>query len=132
MISEKLIKALVKKAEFDARVLFEVVKHIQNNYDRDNNKTFHFLEMLVDPKSIVTEKDIDIEFIKDTISDYIYNPEDKDIRNVSIDKIDNIDCNIYINYEYAFKGSDMDNADSWHKNSFTLSFIDYPKVLKNS
>lgn len=132
MISEKLINAIVKKQEFNSKVIFEVIKHIQNNYDMGNNKTFHFLEMLVDPNSIVTEKDINMVFVKDNISDYIYDYINKNVRNVSIEKVDNIDCTVHFNYEYSPKSSENDDNITWNTNCFTLSFIDYPKVLKNS
>ena len=92
MISEKLINTIVKKAEFDTRVLFEVVKHIQNNSDWYNKKTFHFLEMLVDPKNIVTEKDIDVEFITNNISDYIYNDDNNTTWSKSSFMVSFVDC----------------------------------------
>lgn len=131
MIDKKIVNAVYKAASETNKndVINEIIKHISLNYDYNNSKQQHVLEMLVDGYSIVTPGDVDIDYIKNNPERLIYHAEQYDIDNIAIADIDNIECIIRFTFDYISKD---DDTKTIHHNSTNVSFIDYPKVLKNS
>lgn len=133
MINKAIINAVLNSAtkESKDRVLNELLNHISLSYDCNDNKAGHILEMLVDPKAVVSTKDVNIDFINKNLNLLIYNNENYNIRNIKVDSVDNIDCNIKITYEYLEKINE-DRDDVGYTSSYSnINFIDYPDILKH-
>ena len=132
MINKAIIKAILTSAtkENKDNVLNELLNHISMNYDYNDNKAGHILEMLVDSNSIINCADVNIDFINRNLNFLMYNNEKYNIRNIKVDSVDNIDCNIKITYEYLEKINE-DRGDVSYTSSYsTINFIDNPDVLK--
>ena len=133
MINKAIIKAVLTSAtkESKDKILNELLNHISMNYDYNDNKAGHILEMLVDSNSIITCADVNIDFINRNLNLLMYNNEKYNIRNIKVDSVDNIDCNIKITYEYLEKINEDRGDVSYSKGHADISFIDYPGILKS-
>ena len=132
MINKGIIKAVLKSATTESKnmVIDELLNHISLNYDYNDNKAGHILEMLCDSKDIITSKDVDLDYINKHLNLVIYNHEKYNIRNIKVDNIDNIDCVIKISYEYIEKINE-DRDDITYTSSYTnINFIDNPDILR--
>ena len=132
MINKSIIKAVVNSAtkESKDKVLNELLNHISLSYDYNDNKAGHILEMLVDSNSIISCKDVNIDYINRNLNLLMYNNEKYNIRNIKVDSVDNIDCNIKVTYEYLEKVNE-DRGDLSYTSSYSnISFIDNPDILK--
>ena len=134
MINSKIIDLVLKNAPVDNanKIIKEVLKHLDNNYDYNDNKKNHVLEMLVDSNSIVTVDKIDVNYITEKFNTFMYNGDIYNYRNIKVENIDNIECIVKVSYEYMDKiNEDRDDID-WSKCNYNINFIDNPKVLKKS
>lgn len=132
MINKAIIKAVLNSAtkESKDKVLNELLNHISMNYDYNDGKSGHLIEMLVDNSSIITYEDVNIDYINKNLNLIIYNHEKYNIRNIKVDSIDNIDCNVKITYEYLEKINE-DRDDVGYVFSYVnINFIDNPDILK--
>ena len=132
MINKAIIKAVLDSStkESKDKVLNELLNHISMSYDYNDSKAGHILEMLVDSKTVISIKDINIDYINNNLNLIIYNPDKYNIRNIKVVAVDNIDCTVKVEYEYMEKINE-DNADVSYSNSYTnISFIDNPNMLK--
>lgn len=132
MINKAIIKAVLNTATKDTKdkVLNELLNHISMSYDYNDNKASHILEMLVDSNSIITCEDVNIDYINNNLNLLMYNTENYNIRNIKVDSVDNIDCNIKITYEYLEKINE-DRDDVGYISSYSnINFIDNPGILK--
>lgn len=132
MINKSIIKAVLSAASKESKdlIINELLNHISINYDYNDRKSGHILEMLVDPKTIISVKDIDFDYINKNLSLIVYNHDKYNIKNVKVTGIDNIDCTIRIEYEYLEKVNE-DRGDVSYMNSYTnINFIDNPDILK--
>lgn len=131
MISKKVVMAVCKTASETNKneVINEIIKHVSLNYDYSDLKQQHILEMLVDNNSIVTLEDIDVNLIKENPDNIIYNSEKYEFSNIVVDSVDNIDCIVKIRYKYVNK---EDTTKTVYDGYTNISFIDNPKIIKNS
>lgn len=132
MINKAIIKAVLDSStkESKDKVLSELLNHISINYDYNDNKAGHILEMLCDSNTVISVKDINLDYINNNLNLIIYNPDKYNIRNIKAVSVDNIDCTVKVEYEYIEKINE-DNADASYSNSYTnISFIDNPNMLK--
>lgn len=127
-ITNIVLKAADEKSKID--VIKELLNHISLNYDYNDNKAGHILEMLVEPSSIVKLEDVNIDFIKNNLNLVIYKPEKYNIRNIKIENVDNIDCVIKVYYEYIEKINEDRDDVSYTTDYCGISFIDNPDILK--
>lgn len=133
MINKAIIKAVLNSAikENKDKVLNELLNHISMNYDYNDGKSGHLLEMLVDSNSIITCEKVNIDYINKNLNLLMYNHEKYNIRNLKVDSVDNIDCCVKITYEYLEKINE-DRGDVDYTSSYcTINFIDNPDILKN-
>ena len=132
MINKAIINAVLNSAtkESKDKVLNELLNHISLNYDYNDSKGGHILEMLVDPKAVVTIKDVNVDYINENLNLLRYNHEDYNIRNIIVDSVDNIDCNIKITYEYLEKINEDRDDVSYTSSYSNINFIDNPDILK--
>jgi hypothetical protein len=132
MINKSIIKAVLNSAtkENKDKVLSELLNHISLSYDYNDNKAGHILEMLVDNNLIISTEDVNIDYINKNLNLLMYNHEKYNIRNIKVDSVDNIDCNIKIAYEYLEKINE-DRGDISYTSSYSnINFIDNPDILK--
>lgn len=132
MINKSIIKAVLNSAtkESKDKVLNELLNHISMSYDYNDIKAGHILEMLVDSNSIITCEHVNIDYINNNLNLLMYNHEKYNIRNIKVDSVDNIDCNIKITYEYLEKINE-DRDDISYTSSYTnINFIANSDILK--
>ena len=131
MINKNIVKAIINVANTQSKdiIINELLNHISLNYDYDDSKAGHILEMLVDAKTVISNENINLDYINKNPDLLMYNHEKYNIRNVKIDSVDNIDCNVKITYEYIEKINE-DRDDIGYTSSYVnINFIDNPKVL---
>ena len=132
MINPKIFNAVLMAATKETKdlVLKALVEHIGNNYDYDDNKVGHIVDILVDKNAFVTPDKINIKWIEAHPERILYQNDKYNIRNISVNSIDNIDCTVRVNFEYREKIYE-DRADVSYTSSYTdISFVDYPEILK--
>lgn len=131
MINKNIIKALLKAATAESKnvIINELLNHISLGYDYNDNKAGHILEMLCDSSSVITKKDISIEYIKNNLNLIIYNNEKYNIKNICIIDVDNIDCVVKVGYEYLEKINEDRGDVSYCNGQTNISFIDNPDML---
>lgn len=101
MFSESLINALLKSATVEAKdnLIKMVIKNINRNYSYNYNKVNHFVEMLVDKSAIKNIEDVNLDYIKNNLDLIKYKHEEFNIKDIEIDSVDNIDCEVIIKYK---------------------------------
>lgn len=132
MINPKIFNAVLMAATKETKdaVLKALVHHIGNNYDYNDNKVGHIVDMLVDKNAVVTKDKVNLKWVENHQDRLIYQADKYNIKNISVDSIDNIDCTVRINFEYLEKINE-DKADvSYTKSHSDISFNDYPEILK--
>lgn len=110
-------------------IINELLNHISLGYDYNDNKAGHILEMLCDSSSVITKKDISVEYIKHNLNLIMYNNEKYNIKNICIIDVDNIDCVAKVGYEYLEKINEDRDDVSYCNGQTSISFIDNPDVL---
>ena len=98
----------------------------------NDNKVNHLLEMLVDSLSVYTEEDINLDWIEENINSLVYKSEEYNIKDVRIKCVDNISCDVLINYDYLEKINEDRDDVTYTTGTIYLNYIDNPKVLKKS
>ena len=132
MINPKIFNAVLMAATKETKdlVLKALVHHIGNNYDYNDNKVGHIVDMLVDKNAFITPDKINLKWVEDNLERLKYQHEKYNIKNISVDSIDNIDCTVRINFEYLEKINEDRDDVSYTSSYSDISFIDYPKILK--
>lgn len=132
MINPKIFNAVLMAATKETKdlVLKELLKHVDNNYDYNNNKAGHIIEMLVDKNAVITTEKVNFKWVENHQDMLIYQIDKYNIRNISVDSVDNIDCTVRINFEYIEKVNE-DREDVSYTSSYSkINFNDYPEILK--
>ena len=132
MINPKIFNAVLMAATKETKdlVLKALVEHIGNNYDYNDSKVGHIVDMLVDKNAIITPEKVNLKWIEEHPKHLLYNNDKYDIKNISIDSIDNIECTVRVKFEYIEK-TDKDNDNiSYTLYRSDISFNDYPEILK--
>ena len=132
MINKSIVNAVLGAASKESKdiIILELLNHISMNYDYNDNKASHVLEMLVDSKAVVTTKDINLDYINKNLNILRYNHNDYNIRNIKVTSIDNIDATAKIEYEYLEKINEDRDDISYTSSYSNVSFIDNPDILK--
>lgn len=132
MINKAIIKAVLNTATKESKVIVinELLNHISLSYDYNDNKAGHILEMLVDPNAVITIKDVNLDYVNRSLGLLMYNHDKYNIRNIKVDSVDNIDCNIKITYEYLEKINEDRDDVSYTSSYSNINFIDNPDILK--
>ena len=132
MINPKIFKAVLMASTKETKdnVLTALVEHIGRNYDYNDQKVGHIVDMLVDKNAIITPEKINLEWVGNHLDRLMYQSEKYNIRNIAVDSVDNIDCTVRVNFEYLEKVNE-DREDVSYSNSYScISFNDYPQLLK--
>lgn len=132
MINPKIFNAVLMAATKETKdlVLKELLKHVDNNYDYNNNKAGHIIDMLIDKDAVITTEKVNLKWVENHQDMLIYQIDKYNIRNISVDSVDNIDCTVRINFEYIEKVNE-DREDVSYTSSYSkINFNDYPEILK--
>lgn len=132
MINPKIFNAVLMAATKETKdlVLKELLKHVDNDDDYNHNKASHIIDMLVDKNAVITTEKVNLKWVENHQDMLIYQIDKYNIRNISIDSVDNIDCTVRINFEYIEKINE-DREDVSYTSSYSkINFNDYPEILK--
>lgn len=132
MINPKIFNAVLMAATKETKdlVLKELLKYVDNNYDYNNNKAGHIIDMLIDKNAVITTEKVNLKWVENHQDMLIYQIDKYNIRNISVDSVDNIDCTVRINFEYIEKVNE-DREDVSYTSSYSnINFNDYPEILK--
>ena len=132
MINPKIFKAVLMAATKETKdnVLTALVEHIGRNYDYNDQKVGHIVDMLVDKNATITPDKVNLKWVESHLDRLMYQQDKYNIRNISVDSVDNIDCTVRINFEYLEKVNE-DRGDVSYTSSYSdISFNDYPEILK--
>ena len=125
MINDKLIDVFLQNAEQED--LIRGIKEILNHFKIENEYRYeqlvNNLVNIIGGDKLVTISDIDIELIKDNISNFAYNSEEIDQDSIEISNIDNINNTIKILYKRK-------NED--YKNNSIAEYTNYLKKVKEN
>ena len=132
MINPKIFNAVLMAATRDAKdlVLKALVEHIGNNYDYNDSKVGHIVDILVDKSTVITPDKVNLKWVEEHKDMLIYEPDKYNIRNISIDSVDNIDCSIRIKFEYIEKVNEDKEDVSYISSKSDINFNYYPEILK--
>lgn len=132
MINPKIFNAVLMAATKETKdlVLKALVEHISNNYDYNDNKAGHIVDMLVDKNAVVTPDKVNLKWVENHQDMLIYQIDKYNIRNISVDFVDNIDCAVRIKFEYIEKVNEDRENVSYTSSYSNISFTDYPEILK--
>lgn len=132
MINPKIFNAVLMAATKETKdlVLKALVEHISNNYDYNDNKAGHIIDMLVDKNAVITPDKVNLKWVENHQDKLMYNIDKYNIRNISVDSIDNIDCTVRINFDYIKKVNEDKEDVSYISSHSDISFNDYPEILK--
>ena len=132
MINPKIFNAVLMAATKETKdlVLKALIEHIGNNYDYNDSKAGHIVDMLVDKNAVITTEKVNLKWVENHQDMLIYQIDKYNIRNISVDSVDNIDCTVRINFEYIEKVNE-DREDVSYTSSYSkINFNDYPEILK--
>ena len=132
MINKSVIKAVLDAASKESKdfIINELLNHISLNYDYNDNKASHILEMLVDSKAVISDKDINLDYINEHLGILMYNSENYNVKNIKVMGVDNIDGVVKVEYEYLEKINEDRDDVSYSTGYTNISFIDNPDILK--
>lgn len=132
MINLKIFNAVLMAATQETKnlVLKALVEHIGKNYDYNDQKVSHIADILLDKNAFITPDKVNLKEIENYLDRLMYQQDKYNIRNISVDFVDNIDCIIRINFEYLAKVNE-DRGDVSYTSSYSdVNFNDYPEILK--
>lgn len=132
MINPKIFNAVLIAATKETKdlVLKALVEHIGRNYDYNDQKVGHIADMLVDKNAIITPDKVNLKWVEKHKDMLMYEPNKYNIRNISIDSVDNIDCAIRIKFEYIEKINEDKEDVSYISSKSDINFNYYPEILK--
>ena len=132
MINSKIFNAVLMAATKETKdlVLKALVEHIGRNYDYNDQKVGHIVDMLVDKNAVITPEKVNLKWVEDHKDMLMYEPNKYNIRNISVDSVDNIDCAVRIKFEYIEKVNEDKEDVSYISSKSDINFNYYPEILK--
>lgn len=132
MINPKIFNAVLMAATKETKdlVLKELVKHIGNNYDYNDSKVGHIIDMLVNKNAVITPDKVNLTWVENHKDMLMYQPDKYNIRNISVDYVNNIDCSVRIKFEYIEKINEDREDVSYTSSKSDINFNYYPEILK--
>lgn len=132
MISKAIIDAIIKQAKPADKdnMLSIFITNLGEGCSYNDDKVTHCLEILLGETKPIHFDNIDIDYIKKNLNQFIYKSETYIIKDIEVKRIDDTKGLIYVDYKY--KGKTYENRDDidFVLGSVEISFIDFPKVLK--
>lgn len=129
MISKEIVKTLVDFSDYSIKDV--LLKEFINEFIADNSynddKVNHLLELLIGKANYIGKEDINLEYIKENMSKFIYNGESYSFQNVLIDKVSDINNSVTMSYQYKNKD---DSEDDWRNSYVNIDMDEYPECVK--
>lgn len=132
MINKNILYAILKVSATGDKniVLEELLNHVGNNYDYNDEKAGHIIGMLTGIENPVTIDRVNKDYIENNLNCLVWNYDKYNIKDIKAVSVDNIDCTIRIEYAWL-KKIDEGKDDVSYANSYQdVSFIDNPGILK--
>ena len=132
MINKNILYAILKASTTRDKdiVLEELLTHVGNNYDYNDEKAGHIIGMLMGNEKPVTLDRFNKDYIENNLNCLVWNYDKYNIKDIKATSVDNIDCTIRIEFAYLEKiDEDKDNV-SYNNSYQDVSFIDNPGILK--
>lgn len=132
MINKNVLYAILKASTTRDKdiVLEELLTHVGNNYDYNDEKAGHIIGMLMGNEKPVTVDRVNKDYIENNLNCLLWSYDKYNIKDIKAISVDNIDCTIRIEFAYFEKiNEDKDNV-SYTKTYQDVSFIDNPGILK--
>lgn len=132
MINKNILYAILKASTTRDKdiVLEELLNHVGNNYDYNDEKAGHIIGMLMGTEKPVTIDRFNKDYIENNLNHLLYNYDKYNIKDIKAVSVDNIDCTIRIEYSYLDKTYEGKDDVSYAKSYQDVSFIDNPLILK--
>ena len=132
MINPKIFNAVLMAATKETKdlVLKALIEHIGINYDYNDAKAGHVVEMLVDKNAFITPGNINLKWVDAHPERLMYQSDKYNIKNIIIESIDNIDCTVRFKFEYLEKVNEDRDDVSYTTSYSNINFNDYPEILK--
>lgn len=132
MINPKIFNAVLMAATKETKdlVLKALVYNIGKNYDYNDEKVGHIVDMLVDKNAFITPDKVNLKWVENNPERIMYTHEKYNIRNISVDSVDNIDCTVRIKFEYLEKINEDRDDVSYTTSYSDIDFNNYPQILK--
>ena len=132
MINPKIFNAVLMAATKETKdlILKALIEHIGNNYDYNDAKAGHIAEILVDKNAFITLDKVNLKWIEAHPERLMYQIDKYNIKNISVESVDNIDCTVRIKFEYLEKINEDRDDVSYTSSHTDISFCDYPEILK--
>lgn len=132
MINKNILYAVLKVSATDNKniVLEELLKHVGNNYDYNDEKAGHIIGMLMGNEKPVTVDRFNKDYIENNLNCLLYNYDKYNIKDIKAVSVDNIDCTIRIEFAYLKKINEDKDDVSYTKSYQDVSFINNPGILK--
>ena len=89
MINPKIFNAVLMAATKETKdlVLKALVEHIGRNYDYNDQKVGHIVDMLVDKNAVITPDKVNLKWVEANPKHLMYQHEKYNIKNISIKDI---------------------------------------------
>lgn len=131
MISKAIVNVVLKSAKEEAKdnVIRLFLEYLNSGYDYKDVKASHVLECLLDDNAIIKPENVNLDYIKSELSLLMYGHEKYIIKNINIESVNNIDCDIIVSYEYKEKLNEERTDIDFTPSTTRIHWIDYPKVL---
>jgi hypothetical protein len=132
MINPKIFNAVLMAATKETKdtVLQALVEHIGRNYDYNDQKVGHIVDMLVDKNAVITPYKVNLKWIESHPERLMYQFDKYNVKNIVVESVDNIDCTVRVNFEYLEKINEDRDDVSYTSSHSDVSFNDYPEILK--
>ena len=132
MINPKIFNAVLMAATKETKdlVLKALIEHIGINYDYNDAKAGHVVEMLVDKNAFVTPEKVNLKWIEAHSERLMYQSDKYNIKNINVESVDNIDCTVRVNFEYIEKVNEDRDDVSYTSSYSDINFNGYPEILK--
>ena len=132
MINPKIFNAVLMAATKETKdlVLKALVEHIGKNYDYNDDRAAHIIDVLVDKNAFITSDKVNLKWIEAHLERLRYQSDKYNIKNIVVDSIDNIDCTIRVKFEYIEKINEDRDDISYTSSYSDINFNDYPEILK--
>lgn len=129
MLSENIIDSIIKIATPERKD--KILKMFINNINDYSGKIIPYvLDLLVNPTPFNIGKVLNLDWISKNMGLIQYNYEKYIIKDITIDKIDELNGDVYINYKRLEKINENREDVEYEDCKTSISFIDNPEVLK--
>ena len=132
MINKNILQAVLKASAISNKdvVLKELLTHINNNFDYNNEKADHIIGMLMGTEKPITVDRLNKDYIENNLNLLMWQPDKYNFKDIKAVSVDNIDCTIRIEYSYIEKINEDNDEVSYNTYYQDISFIDNPRILK--